>query len=146
VSRRYFIINFNRIVPDSEVIREYDKVILDKEAPQIFSWMIRGLKRLIKRGYFVPPSTITETMAKYIIDNDPVRGWIIDNGVEKPGTKCSRKELYDDYRSYCDFGRDLLSKAKFFEHLRVLGYQEVKIDGNWFFKGLQTDNSTLSDR
>lgn len=55
--RRWLVLEFKRIVPDSEKITNYAEVLVAEEREAIAAWAVQGLKRLREnRGYTLPES------------------------------------------------------------------------------------------
>lgn len=55
--RRWLILEFNRVVPDAERIRDYSQVLIAEEREAIAAWAVQGLRRLLAKGDYTQPSS-----------------------------------------------------------------------------------------
>lgn len=138
---RIHILPFDKVFTKEE--RDpYLKDKLIKEAGQIFSWAVKGLRRLEKRGYFVPPKRCLMTAQQYLRSNDSIEMWIFEDEVLQKGARTDRQEAYRQYKSYCnESGLKALGKNKFYDKMEARGVETVKSNGKRLFEGVKMVNS-----
>jgi len=132
--RRLIIVRFNRQFEEEEQNKNL-KHELEAEMDEIFSWMVKGLKRLRDRGYFDIPAGMKKEIAEYRADNNNVLTFIDDECVLEPNAVVTKKALYFSYSEWCktnNYGRLALKK---------FGKELIK-----HFHGKITDGHDGSDR
>jgi len=131
ISRRLNLLHLKHVFDDGKTLR--GDVGLEKkiseELPEITWWAIKGLKRLLKRGYFEKPAEMMLNEQKTLTETDPVAsfldaqvGFIFVDG--KPQ---SLKDLYENFRMYCmnELGKSsryVITRSVFVEALGKQGY------------------------
>lgn len=88
-----------------------DRAWSAEEMECLLKYAIRGLKRLRTQGDFTRPQCVRQAIAKYEIENDPVRGYLAENPevVDEPTLK-----IYHDYELWCrDRGLKTTTHSKF---------------------------------
>jgi putative DNA primase/helicase len=102
--RRLIIIRFSKEVP--EEIRDpllFEK--LELEGDGVLAWAILGLKRLIANNWAFNETDRTKTeLRQYKIENSSVLSFVVDCCTLEAGAVCYRKELYAEYKAYCEDG------------------------------------------
>ncbi len=103
--RRWIFIPFNakfsREDPDYDPMIE-DKITTDTALSYLLNIGIRGAQRLIKKGGFTEPQSVSDALASYIADNSNTLSWIDDNDIDIDYllTKPSN-ELYSEFVDWC---------------------------------------------
>jgi P4 family phage/plasmid primase-like protien len=101
---------------------------------------VEGLRRLMLRGRFAPPPSVSEAGAAYRDRLDSVRGFVAEECVVVIGAWTPRPALYRAYRRWAtEGGRLPVSAPTFVEHLRrAFGerVQETKRRGTWGWSGI----------
>jgi len=148
VMRRYFVLPYNYIVPDSDLIPELAKKIINEEIESIFAWALEGLTRLNKRGHFVAPERVNQTMTEFLKMNDNVQQWIEEDKMNEKEARAKPAYLFQSYVNYCELSQyKPFGKSNFYKRLENKGYKRVPIHGHQYFKGLRTpDNTPELDR
>lgn len=143
VRERFYILPFLRTFTEAE--RDpYLKNKLRAEAAHIFSWAVNGLKRLMKRGYFIAPERCNMSANDFLKSNDTISMWIEEDNVKKDGVKVKKTEAWKHYRNYCQSGNFFLpSKSKFYTKVLEAGFREIKINGERFFLDMELHNQTI---
>lgn len=81
---------------------------------------VRGLQRLMQRGYFDPPESVRLATARFREVADPVRGFLAEKLVADPDGWLPRTALYDAYADWTEEqGGAPLRAAGFYERLRA---------------------------
>ncbi len=92
---------------------------LAREIEGIFVLAVAGLRRLMDRGRFAPPQSVTDAGAEYREQLDTAAGFIAEGCVLHVNAWVSRPALYKAYRSWCeDSGRFPTSAVHFYARLR----------------------------
>lgn len=122
IRERIFILPFNRYFEEHERDYELDSK-LEKEASGIFSWAVKGLKRLQERGRFDPPARCTMKAIDYLKMNDSIQLWIEEEEIKNTSSSCERQEAWKAYRIFCDgSGYKAGGKKKFYEKMEKKGF------------------------
>jgi putative DNA primase/helicase len=112
--RRLIIIRFEKPIP----VEKRDVHLKDKlaaEADGIFMWALEGLKRLIKNHYaFSESERSNEELRKYRTECNSILSFITDNCSLEEDKKVELKELYREYKQYCEeSGLSAVSQKRF---------------------------------
>jgi len=144
VKRRFHILPFTKIFKESEQDRDLtDK--LKKEADQIFTWAVNGLRNLKKRGRFDVPDRCKYSMANYIKNNDSIEMWIDEENIFKEGSEAKTKDAHDSYVKFCDDSRSKpFGKNKFYDKLESKGFKRKTLNGVRYFKNIKLPNQTIN--
>jgi phage/plasmid-associated DNA primase len=86
----------------------------------IFNWMLEGLHRLLRNGCFTISSTTQEIMQEFKRLSDPIGAWIEDNCILDPEGFVSRKDAFENYKTYVDqeLGKAPDTERRFYQRLR----------------------------
>lgn len=143
IKERFYLLPFIRIFEENE--RDpYLKDKLKKEAAHIFSWAVNGLRRLMERGYFVPPQRSLLSSSDYLKSHDSIGMWLDEDDIKKKGEKAKRAEVWRSYKDYCkDSNIYIMQKFKFFQQLSNLGFRPVRINGTYYIEDMELPNQTL---
>ncbi len=89
------------------------------ELPGILKWALEGYRRLRDRGYFIQPDSAREAIADLEALGSPIKAFIGECCIIKPGLQCAPVVLFDAWKTWCtrqgrkepgtlqNFGRDL---------------------------------------
>lgn len=92
---------------------------LAREIEGILVLAVTGLRRLMDRGRFDPPQSVTDAGAEYREQLDTAAGFIAERCVLHVNAWVQRPALYKAYRSWCeDSGRFPTSAVHFYARLR----------------------------
>jgi putative DNA primase/helicase len=117
--RRLIIVRFDRAIPmDKRDVHLKDK--LKEEQDGIFMWALEGLKRLLKNNYaFSESERSREELKKYRTESNSILSFVQDNCVLKEKKLIELKELYKEYRQYCEeSGLTSVSQKRFSKELQ----------------------------
>jgi P4 family phage/plasmid primase-like protien len=141
------LIPFEEKIPKEERVMDYDKILLNEEAPGILRWMIEGCIFWQKDGLGIIKE-IEEATNKYREDEDFFGGFLKDTTISKDHLEASSFELYALLKQYCvDNGRHYPSQQKFAKYLESKGFKKTQRSfglekGRMFWKGLGISSST----
>jgi len=100
--RRLIILRFSKAVP--EEIRDlqlFDKLQLEGDG--ILAWAIEGLKRLMECNWVFNETDSTKAdLRQYKVENSSVLSFVMDCCAVEPAAVSYRKELYAEYKVYCE--------------------------------------------
>jgi putative DNA primase/helicase len=74
---------------------------LEIEYPAILRWMVEGWLDLQVNGA-VRPDVIAAATRQYLDDENVLGGWIAENCIRKPDASQLLKELYADWKAWCE--------------------------------------------
>ena len=100
--RRFIIIPFNVVIPESQQDKSLASKIIENELPGVLNWVLSGLKRLTKNSMFTISDIVTKQIEQYKNEADSSYlflqelGYIPDTTSNKP-----LKEIYNEYKEYC---------------------------------------------
>jgi putative DNA primase/helicase len=84
----------------------------------IFIWMINGLKRLRKRGYFERSESMKQEIEEYRAENNNVMTFVDEECCLDPNANISKQQLYNSYSDWCKGnGYRSFAKKKFGKEL-----------------------------
>ena len=134
--RRFLIIPFDVTIPEEEQDKELHTKIINNELSGVFNWVLEGLNRLLEQKNFTHSDVVQKAREDYELKSDSVRVFIDEMEYKKSPTEyVLRKELYREYRNYCnEEGFKAVSNTNFIERLEAFGCQiEKKNVGNVVF-------------
>lgn len=105
--RRWLILDFDKVIPESEQIKELGKLIVAEEREAIAAWILQGLRRVIEAGAFTTCASSEQRVAQMRRINNSVFAFIeTKNGISRGEGEIKARELYDLYSFYIkDVGR-----------------------------------------
>ena len=113
---------------------------LQKEAPGILAWLVRGCLTWQQQG-LNPPQEVKAAVAEYRTEQDSVAQFLaggLDKADPKDKTlKVKSSELFEWYETFCKSeGIDSLKQKAFSERLVSIGYEKIRERSGIFFAGL----------
>jgi putative DNA primase/helicase len=121
--RRFLIIPFDVIIPESEQDKQLHTKIIRNELSGVFNWVLEGLNRLLKQKGFSNCDAVNQALEQYKTESDTVQ--LFKNEKEyqcSPNNTKLIKDLYFEYRSFCnEDGFNPLNKSNFIKRLQNLG-------------------------
>ncbi|PKL40777.1 MAG: hypothetical protein CVV44_03985 [Spirochaetae bacterium HGW-Spirochaetae-1] len=119
------------------------------ERPAIIGMALRGWELFRKNNYrFVMPDWIKRERDKWLMESSSVSQWFYEEFLDSyKSDRISRKEFYDQYKSWCDEeGRKAMGKIKFFEEARrTRRIKEIKGNMDRYVEILSDIDDTPSD-
>ena len=100
--RRFIIIPFNVVIPESEQDKSLAFKIIQNELPGVLNWVLLGLKRLTKNRMFTISDIVTEQIEQYKNEADSSYLFLQELGYV-PDCESNKllKEIYSEYKDYC---------------------------------------------
>jgi putative DNA primase/helicase len=128
--RRFLIIPFTVTIPTGQQDIELSKKIIDNELSGVFNWVLRGLDRIIKQKGFSKCDAAERELEQYRRESDSVEMFIDENDYRKSvNSNKPLKDLYSEYRSYCDeVGNRICSLKTFSQRLKDKGFEVVRVE------------------
>ena len=121
--RRFLIIPFDVTIPEHEQDKQLHTKIIEKELSGVFNWVLDGLSRLLLQKHFSSCEAAKNAIEQYKIQSDTVKLFIGENGYQSsPSNYKLIKELYTDYRTFCNDGGFIpVNKTNFSKRLQGNG-------------------------
>lgn len=123
--RRWVILDFKRIVPKEEKIRDYGVIIASQEKDVIMAWVINNAQNLMQRGDYILPNSHYVKVNEICSENDTLFFYLTsEEGPRlKETSSLTLVKLYDTYRSFCyeKAGASPVGSRKFYARLKELG-------------------------
>lgn len=133
--RRWHVVQWGVQFKGSQIIPNLDQKIIQHELHIVLDWALAGLQRLIERGEFVIPASVTQSLMDAKTDSNSVTSWIVNNGVAltpEDQTFTDKSSLYQNYDKYCHAnGYARCNQAEFFK--RVIAH----------FPGMKENRQTI---
>jgi len=129
---RLLIIKFNKQFKEEEQDKDLKYKIVDNELDGIFLWMIKGLQRLKKRGFFQITNDMKIETDEYRKENNNVLTFVEEECQLDNTNSISKKSLYENYVMFCkNSGMKSLSKKKFGAQLiKHFGLEKEQYDSS----------------
>lgn len=123
-NRRWVILQFNRIVPESEKIRGLGDIIVAEEREAITAWCIGAMAELNSASDYFLPTSHFKLINQMTADNDSIFFYLTSE--EGPriysGGEILLQSLYETYRTFCygNIGARPVGLRKFYAKLSEL--------------------------
>lgn len=101
--RRWMILAFNRIVPESERNIHLAEDIVVEEREAIVAWAVQAIERVMTRGHLIIPKTCAAMSAELGAQLNPIRNWFRDKCGFDPKNEIREEVAYGSYMSYALF-------------------------------------------
>jgi putative DNA primase/helicase len=133
--RRFLIVPFNVIIPEAEQNRNLHNEIIESELSGVFTWVLKGLGRLLRQKGFSECKASNVALDKYKTETDNVKLWIdTDNYSKNDDLPTTLKEGYYQYSIFCsEGGFNKLNKMNFQKRLERLGYKVARGNQNMVY-------------
>lgn len=97
--RRWLILEFNRVVPEEERVRDYAKVLIAEEREAIAAWAVQGLRRLMAQKDYTQPSSHLFKLKQIKRANNSVAAFLESSKRVRPedGSHADMLECFDHY-------------------------------------------------
>ncbi|SAL47516.1 hypothetical protein AWB71_02577 [Caballeronia peredens] len=120
--RRLMIVEWKKQFTEEDAIKNLDSLIVEKELALVVDWCLEGLQRLLKRGGFQPPTTVTAaTKREQEISNTVEQfkdAYFLDIDEEY---KLLKEDCYQTYLDYCKVQNYTpLGNIEFWKRVRIL--------------------------
>lgn len=122
--RRLIIVPFEYQVPKEKRISNLSRLIVEKELPGIFNWVLSGLKRLFANKDFSTSKKAEFILNNYKLESNTVANFLDEVGyIAGEGNKIPLIELFNDYRNWCiDSNYRSVNKMNFKNRLKDLSF------------------------
>ncbi len=129
--RRFIIVPFEVIIPESERDISLAKKIIQDELPGVFNWLLAGLKRILDNQRFTDSDKGEKALAEFKTQSDSVQLFVDENQYEpSEENKTETATLYNEYKAFCkDDGYYPLGKNKFTKRMENKGFQKTRMGG-----------------
>lgn len=123
--RRILKLPFEHIVPEGERDPEVKATLKNPDiaGPAILAWAVQGCLRWQEYGLAIP-EIVKQATAAYRKEMDILEAFIEDCCLIQPGVSVSKKDLYNEYKRWCEeAGEKAEGKINFGKRLSELRYQ-----------------------
>ena len=133
--RRFLIVPFDIIIPEAEQNRNLHNEIIESELSGVFTWVLKGLSRLLDQKSFSNCIASNRALEKYKTDTDNVKLWLdTDNYHRDDDIPTQLKEAYIQYSIFCNEGGfNKLNKMNFQKRVERLGYKVARGNANMVY-------------
>ena len=137
--RRLVVIPFNAVFQDLGDQKNYADVLVEEAGPAVLSWIIEGAEKVIACNFHIKrPKVVQDAIDAYREENDWMSAFMSDCCEVDPAYKEMSRDLYQEYRSYCDrVGEFTRSNAEFSNTLENLGFEKRKTNKGMVFSGIR---------
>lgn len=125
---RWLVVPFTETIPPDKRLPEH---VLDArlhtadELEGLLVAAVAGLRRLMERERFDPPASVQTAVGRFRTDTDPVAEWLEENTVLHADGWATRKNLYFDYKTWCEeAGRRPVAAGTLYR--RIEGLDDVR--------------------
>jgi phage/plasmid-associated DNA primase len=118
--RRLFIKFPNEFLGNDQIQNiENNWLKINDERSGILNWMLEGLQRLLKQGYFTESKTQQETEAEFLRASDTISSFLKEMVIFDKNSVTTRSDVLEAYTNYCDvLGLDAENEKKFTARLK----------------------------
>jgi len=133
--RRWLIVPFDVTIPEAEQNRNLHTEIIENELSGVFTWVLKGLRRLLDQKGFSNCIASNKALDKYKTETDNVKLWIETDDYTKDDDRPTQlKEAYIRYSTFCFEGGFMkLNKMNFQKRLERLGYKVARGNANMVY-------------
>jgi P4 family phage/plasmid primase-like protien len=144
--RRVLVLNFNRRFTPDEVKSRMTETLLT-EVDGVFTWMVEGLKLLLKHDGFVIGANIQDEIDQMLSRVNPFIVFVEDCLVLEPESTVRTQEIWEVYRDWCmDGGNRALGRNKFLDQVlsQFPKVKKTREDGNTrIFSGISLNQEAV---
>lgn len=156
--RRWLILEFNRIVPENERVRDYAKVLIAEEREAIAAWAVQGLVRLMKQRDYTQPASHLFKLKQIKRANNSVAAFLGTSAKIRPREEgdVGHADLMECFDQYCWHTREVargypVAFERFMQMVAELGYdisQYADHEGVERYQalGLKVVNATIATK
>lgn len=137
--RRLVVIPFNAVFQDTGDQKNYADVLVEEAGPAVLSWIIEGAEKVIACNFHIKrPKVVQDAIDAYREENDWMSAFMNDCCEVDAAYKEMSRDLYQEYRSYCDrVGEFTRSNAEFSNTLENLGFGKHRTNKGMVFSGIR---------
>ncbi|MGN6819187.1 MAG: phage/plasmid primase, P4 family, partial [Sphingomonas sp.] len=127
-TRRWLILEFNKVVTDSERIMNFHEILVSEEREAIAAWAVEGLSRVLKQGDYTLPASHKLAINQVRRANNSVEAFLQSNEKIRPvdsyDESVDARTAFDAYVWYMkDVSRGWgVTYETFLHMIRELGY------------------------
>lgn len=131
--RRLIVLTLNRTFTKEEQNHNLSAELRSERAG-ILAWAIQGLLRLQHQKAFTTVPSSDTLCAQYQFTSDPIAMYVRDCVSVHPTAKTLKKEVYEDYRNYCNAnGYQPADSAMFGKEMKAKGINSRDSNGKAYY-------------
>jgi putative DNA primase/helicase len=128
--RRWQIWDFMRVVPESERITDFYKILIAEEREAIAAWAVQGLQRLLHQRDYTQPSSHTSRLNQITRANNSVAAFLQSSDKVRPN-KDEKADLRNVFDQYIEFMKNVsrgysVSYERFMQMVDELGFDVIQ--------------------
>lgn len=139
IKRRIILVPWMTRIPDDQKDETIvERVRSEVVADQVIAWLIEGARRYLATGLPEMPATVTDMLAMYLLEQDPVQDWLENDtairAVEPSDERHAEmhapiSQLWELYEGYArrQFGDAPITREKFQRDLTAKGHRPVQV-------------------
>ncbi len=140
--RKLILLPFPVVLDEADYDKYLDVKFLETETAGILNWCVKGCLRWQKEG-LEPPDSIKQAGDQYKQESDVVGSFLAEITSDEAGESVPLKNLYADYRLYCDFYQeDRMGKHEFNRRIAKT-YKKDRIKGRDSWIGIKIISSVV---
>jgi P4 family phage/plasmid primase-like protien len=129
-ARRWLIFDFDRVVPDSERVVDYFKVLVAEEREAIAAWAVQGLRRLQTQNEYTLPESHKMRLNQVVRANNSVAAFLQSSDKVRPGKPTDTADLRNVFDHYVYYMKEIskgwsVTYERFRQMVEELGYPVV---------------------
>lgn len=136
---RWAILHFSRQLGPEEIRPDFDRMLIERELPQILAWALRGAERLQRTGRLTQSAEHDRLIRKWQVSASSLLEFLNDESVclLRDGQKTKQPDLYEAYGAWCErAGRRRIGRNNFFNDIDTQGamlgvYRKKASDADW---------------
>lgn len=129
-TRRWLILDFNRIVKEDEKVIDFHEVLIAEEREAIAAWAVQGLRRLLEQRDYTLPESHKNRLNQVLRANNSVAAFLQSSEKIRPtpGETCDARTAFDQYVWFMkDVSKGFnVSFERFIQMLEELGHACVQ--------------------
>lgn len=142
--RRIMLVKFAEAGEYIAGLRE--KLTDESEIERVISWCVSAFKNALNRGSLFESRGSFSGVSTMRYESDTVEAFLKEKTITKIEARVTRSDLHSYYVSYCnEEGRTPLGKQGFNKSLRVKGYVDKKVNGIYFYEGIEVGFEKLRE-
>lgn len=126
IAKRYLVLTLKKSWLGKEDTSLFNR--LKAELPGILLWALKGLERLMQRGYFLQPSTSAQTIEELEAMTSPIKAFISEKCEINPNGRTPIALLFNEWRAWCaDIGYPHSGSIQSFGKNLSAAFPEIEI-------------------
>lgn len=137
--RRIIVIPFNAKIEKKSDIKNYSKYLFENAGGAILAWAIEGAQNYARNGFHLDiPDAVAEATENYRNSENLLEQFIEECCVREPNARVRARELYTQYKTWCEAGGMRCQSEKDFpKDMKRAGFNDVSPKNKKYYIGLR---------